>query len=182
MLLSFYISFHSIGISGSLSECLFCVCVFYFVLTTKKFTLLFIVHTYFTDYKECVSHDSRPIILLSTHIWIYCANQICIILVAWYFFPKTKLRLIFILRIFNKQYFRINLFFGLVFGVLWSPKVTAHYQLNINYNDSFGPAGMTCKLYSSTSSSTSLNEGLYFIFRLLIRLPTGKFLETWNAL
>lgn len=166
-----------------------CVCVFYFVLTTEKFTFLFIVNTYFTDYKECVSHDSRPIILLSIHIWIYCANQICIILVAWYFFPKTKLRLIFILRIkyvknfFNKQYFRINLFFGLVFGVLWSPKVTAHYQLNINnYNDSFGPAGMTCKLYSSTSSSTSLNEGLYFIFRLLIRLPTGKFLETWNAL
>ena len=182
MLLSFYISFHSIGINGSLSECLFCVCVFYFVLTTKKFTFLFIVHTYFTDYKECVSHDSRPIILLSIHIWIYCANQICIILVAWYFFPKTKFHLIFILRIFNKQYFRINLFFGLVFGVLWSPKVTAHHQLNINYNDSFGPAGMTCKLYSSTSSSTSLNEGLYFIFRLLIRLPTGKFLETWNAL
>lgn len=160
-----------------------CVCAcFILFLKKKKFTFLFIVHTYFTDYKECVSHDSRTIILLSIHIWIYCANQICIILVVWYFFPKTKLHLIFILCIFNKQYFRIYLFFSLVFGVLWSPKVTAHYQLNINYNDFFGPAAMTCKLYSSTSSSTSLNEGLYFIFRLLIRLPIGKFLEAWNTL
>lgn len=153
-----------------------CVCVFYFVLTTEKFTFLFIVNTYFTDYKECVSHDSRPIILLV---------QIKYVLYWWpdIFFPKQSFAWFLFYVFFNKQYFRINLFFGLVFGVLWSPKVTAHYQLNINnYNDSFGPAGMACKLYSSTSSSTSLNEGLYFIFRLLIRLPKGKFLETWNAL
>lgn len=133
MLLSFYISFHSIGINGSLSECLFflCVCVFYFVVTTEKFTF-FVYCTYFTDYKECVSHDSRPIILLSIHIWIYCANQISI-LVAWYCFPKRKLGLIFILHIFNKQYFRIYLFFSLVFGVLISPKgfntLSAEYKL-----------------------------------------------------
>lgn len=149
-----------------------CVCVFYFVLTTEKFTFLFIVNTYFTDYKECVSHDSRPMRIKYVLYW-------------WpdIFFPKQSFAWFLFYVFFNKQYSRINLFFGLVFGVLWSPKVTAHYQLNINnYNDSFGPAGMTCKLYSSTSSSTSLNEGLYFIFRLLIRLPTGKFLETWNAL
>ena len=110
--------------------------------------------------------------------------QIKYVLYWWpdIFFPKQSFAWFLFYVFFNKQYFRINLFFGLVFGVLWSPKVTAHYQLNINYNDSFGPAGMTCKLYSSTSSSTSLNEGLYFIFRLLIRFPTGKFLETWNAL
>lgn len=160
-----------------------CVCVFYFVLTTEKFTFLFIVNTYFTDYKECVSHDSRPIILLSIHIWIYCADKYVLYWWPDIFFPKQSFAWFLFYVFFNKQYFRINLFFGLVFGVLWSPKVTAHYQLNINnYNDSFGPTGMTCKLYSSTSSSTSLNEGLYFIFRLLIRLPTGKFLETWNAL
>lgn len=116
-----------------------------------------------------------------SHLNILCKSNMYYI-GGLIFFPKQSFAWFLFYVFFNKQYFRINLFFGLVFGVLWSPKVTAHYQLNINYNDSFGPAAMTCKLYSSTSSSTSLNEGLYFIFRLLIRLPTGKFLETWNAL
>lgn len=67
--------------------------------------------------------------------------QIKYVLYWWpdIFFPQQSFAWFLFYVFFNKQYFRINLFFGLVFGVLWSPKVTAHYQLNINYNDSFGP-------------------------------------------
>ena len=150
-----------------MSVCFVCVCFILFLrLKNLHFCLLYIlILQTIKNVFLMIQGPSFFSVFTSEYI-----VQIKYVLYWWpdIFFPKQSFAWFLFYLFFNKQYFRINLFFGLVFGVLWSPKVTAHYQLNINnYNDSFGPAGMTCKLYSSTSSSTSLNEGLYFILGCL---------------